>query len=71
MDEKLAPPLHMSATAMQIAIDVPWFGMMKCQRAGDGGARCSVYGFGELASNINNQKKMATDCLPLLVPDRN
>jgi len=52
MDEKL----RVSATAMQIANDVPWFGMMKCQRAGAGGARCSVYGFGELASNINTKK---------------
>ena len=61
----------MSAIAMQIANDIPWFGMMKCQHAGDGSARCLVYGFGELASNINKQKKTATDCLPLLVPDRN
>lgn len=56
---------------MQIANNVPWFGMMKCQRAGDGGARCSVYGLGELASNIYVQEKMATDGLPHLVPDRN
>lgn len=57
MDEKLAPQLRVSATAMQIANDVPWFGTMKCQRTGHGSARCSVYGFGELASNINDQKK--------------
>lgn len=64
-------PLLVSATALQIANDIPWFGMMKCQHAGDGSARCSVYGFGELASTINNPKKTATDCLPLLAPDRN
>lgn len=60
-----------NATAMQITNDIPWFGMMKCQHAVDGSARCSEYGLGEHASNINNQKKTVTDCLPLLVPDRN
>lgn len=60
----------MSATAMQIANDIPWFRMMKWQHAGDGSARCSIYGFRELTPDINNQKKTAADCLPLLVPDR-
>lgn len=59
-----------SATAMQIANDIPWFRMMKWQHSGDGSARCSVYGFRELTPDINNQKKTAADCLPLPVPDR-
>lgn len=28
------------------------------------------YGFGEITPDINNQKKTAANCLPLLVPDR-
>lgn len=59
-----------SATAMQITNNMPWFRMMKWQHSGDGSARCSVYSFGQLTPDINNQRKTAADCLPLLVPDR-
>ena len=55
---------------MQLTNDIPWFRMMKWQHSGDGSARCSVYGYGDLTSDTNNQKRITADCLPLLVPNR-